>query len=160
MASYPGSTGDLVCSSWAKLITNCIYASASDDFAAYRLNMVNFEENQDTDTVLTNKSDFSVSARAVSIAYNVLDGLPFEESNPQFNYTDDGGHAKRLYVRDWARGCVTYITDLVSQRGAWCTRMPALQAKQAADNATNKPSLGHHVMHYPWLQQHCVRSRP
>jgi hypothetical protein len=138
-ATYPGKEGDLICPLYSTFVSNCIYANATDDFAAYRLNTINVEEYQNTGAILHNKSDFSVNSTAVCFAYTVLNDLQMQET--YFNYTDNEGHPQQLYVPTWSPGCVTYISDSNSSCGPRCTRVLALQAKQLPDNKTSNTVL-------------------
>jgi hypothetical protein len=102
-ATYPGEMGDLACPLDSTSVNNCIYVNATDDFAAYRLNIVNVEEHQSTGVIVQNKSDVSVNSTAVCFAYTVLNDPQTQEA--YFNYTDNEGHPQQLYVQTWAPGC-------------------------------------------------------
>jgi hypothetical protein len=140
-ATFPGEMGDLVCPLTldSTFVYNCIYVNATDDFAAYRLNIVNAEEPQNAGAILHSKSDFSVHSTAVCFAYTVLNDPQTQEA--YFNYTDNEGHPQQLYVQTWAPGCVTYISDPNSSCGPRCTRVLALQAKELPDNNTSNTML-------------------
>ena len=138
-ANYPGDAGDLVCPSYATSATNCIYANETDDFAAYRLNIINVQVYQDSGAILSNKSDFSVHSTAVCVAYNVLNDPQLEDF--YFDYTDNRGQPNELYVGNWAPGSVTYISDPDFACGPRCTRVLALQVKQSPDDSTYNPVL-------------------
>jgi len=139
--AFPGETEDLLCPPPldSTFVNNCIYVNATDDFAAYRLNIVNAEELQSTGAILYNKSDFSVYSTAVCFAYTVLNDPQTQDA--YFNYTDNEGHPQQLYVQTWAPGCVTYISDSSPSCGPRCTRVLALQAKQLPDNNTSNTVL-------------------
>jgi hypothetical protein len=95
-ATFPVEMGDLACPVTLDLpfVNNCIYVNATDDFAAYRPNVVNAEELQNTGTILYNKSDFSVHSTAVCFAYTVLNDPQTPEA--YFNYTDNEGRSQHL----------------------------------------------------------------
>jgi hypothetical protein len=138
-ATYPGENGDLTCPLYSTSTSNCIYVNATDDFAAYRLNIINAEEYRNTGAIIQNKSDFSVNSTAVCFEYTVLNDPQTQEAH--FNYTDNEGHPQQLYVPTWAPGCVTYISDSNSSCGPRCTRVLALQAKQVPDDKTSNTVL-------------------
>jgi hypothetical protein len=138
-ATYPGEEGDLICPRYSASVGNCIYVNATDGFAAYRLNIINVEEYQNTGAILYNKSDFSVNSTAVCFEYTVLNDLQTQET--YFNYTDNEGHPQQLYVPTWFPGCVTYISDSNSSCGPRCTRVLALQAKQLPDDKSSNTVL-------------------
>jgi hypothetical protein len=129
-AYYPG---DLVCTQNWKPVTNYIYANQTDDFAAYRLNIINANTTQ----FLINKSDFSVKSTAVCAAYDILNDPEVNSTNNSyFEYETNDGHRQQLYVETWAEGCVTYISDSTASCGPRCTRVLALQVKQSSENNT------------------------
>jgi hypothetical protein len=140
-ATFPVEMGDLACPVTldSPFVNNCIYVNATDDFAAYRPNVVNAEELQNTGTILYNKSDFSVHSTAVCFAYTILNDPQTPEA--YFNYTDNEGRSQQLYVQTSAPGCVTYISDPNSSCGPRRTRVLALQAKQLPDNNTSNTVL-------------------
>lgn len=131
-ATYPG---DLICHSSAKSVTNCIYANQTDDFASYRLNIINAQAYQETGVFLVNKSSFYVKSTAACVAYEVLnDPQGLTANDTYFNYTDNNNQPQRLYVETWADGCVTYISDSNPFCGPRCTHVFAVQVKQSPDD--------------------------
>ncbi len=103
-AHFLGS--DLACN----YTSNCIYANAADEFAAYRLNILNAQQYNQTGLAITNKSDFYVKSTAVCTSYKVLNET-LDINSLYFNYEDSEGLTKQLYVATWAPGSVTYISE-------------------------------------------------
>ena len=126
-AHYPGS--DLACEPSDKSVTNCIYANETDDFAAYRLTILNAKVLNETGATVSNKSDFYVESTASCVAYKVLNDI-LTDDTVYFNYEDDAGHPQKLYVENWSHGSVTYISDPKSSCGSRCTHVLAVQVQQ------------------------------
>ena len=94
---YLGGGGDLVCPPYSTSGTNCIYVNDADDFAAYRLNIINPQGYQSSNAYLSNKSDFSVYSNAACVAYNVLHEPDLQSQDIYFDYTDNQGQPNELY---------------------------------------------------------------